>query len=74
LATAGCLEERGFAEDVFVSGKETLLWADTDGDDGGGESAARKRQSVKVFKPLVGMIDHTCCLQANWSAPSAERL
>jgi hypothetical protein len=34
LASAGCFEEGRLAEDVFVSGKETLLWTDTDGDDG----------------------------------------
>jgi hypothetical protein len=33
LASAGCFEEGRLAEDIFVSGKETLLWTDTDGDD-----------------------------------------
>jgi hypothetical protein len=34
LAAAGCFEEGRLAEDFFVPGKETLLWPDTDGDDG----------------------------------------
>jgi len=42
LAAAGCFEEGRLAEDFFVSGKETLLWPDTDGDDGRGEGAVRK--------------------------------
>ena len=47
LAAADGGEEGGVGEDVFVGGEETLLGADAEGDDGGGQVA-------RVEQYLVG--------------------
>lgn len=46
LAAAAGSEERGETEDLFVGGEETLLGADTEGDDGRSQIAGRESSSA----------------------------